>query len=153
MTPEDRVKIDELKESFREVKKEAQKKSDIAAKEWRIESIAKTEYLWEAHDATEEDYPQLREWVEKLFDGNYHRYFTAYALEGAGYGPMKDVYPSIKYQMETEYNIWNKQKQEEELKREKRLKNYEPIEFDWLHGGLGLIILMLLILLLGTTIL
>ena len=76
--------------------------------------------MWELYDATEEDFPQLREWVEKRFSGSYHQYFLAYTAERADKGLLGEMYPGIEYQMKVPYDVWHEQFQQQEQEKVKK---------------------------------
>ena len=142
MTPEDRAKVEEIKGNLRTEQEKFEKNAEVAAKKLHIESVAKTEWLWELEGATEEDYPQLREWVEKRFSGNYNQYFLAYTTEQADKGLLGDMYPGIKYQMEVPYDTWHTKHLLEQKKKEQDSKQ-ENRQAAWILCGCLLVTMVL----------
>ena len=108
MTPEEKNKVENLKKTYRKELEQEQDREQKRKYNLHLEHVAKVEILWENEGATEEDLPQLREWVDKRFSGNYYTYFTAYdnPKELLEQEHIRNSYPSIQKQMQMTYDYW-----------------------------------------------
>ena len=94
------------------------------------EYVAKVELFWEQKGVTEEDFPRLHQWVQKLNDGNYKNYYSLYIDKTQVDSKLGNVFRDflrelnpLDVQFRMSYDEWQIKREEHDKKKEEEKRN------------------------------